>query len=96
MRCRSPELAVTVRRMKTKSHKLKWATALCSVALFSFISANVAQAGLMGDPNGGDVKEPQTDEPAPQPRVWWIDPISPDGGSGGELESGSYSGTVVD
>lgn len=83
--------------MKTKSHKLKWATALCSVAFFSFISAGAAQAGLIGDPNGdGPTKEAQTDEPAPMPRVWWIDPITPDGGAGGELDSGSFSGTVVD
>ena len=78
--------------MKTKLDKFKWATALCSVAFFFLISASVAPAGLIRDPNGDSVKEPQTDDPPTEPRVWWIDPISP-----AEVrDDGSFSGTITE
>jgi hypothetical protein len=81
--------------MKIKSHKSKWAMALCAVAFFSFTAAHAAQVRLPVE-NLDQGKTPQgiTDQNSPltKPPLPAAPPTPVDDGP---VPTGSFNGTVI-
>lgn len=89
-------MADTVRHMKIKSHKSKWALALCAVALFSFTVAQAAQTRLIPASILDQGKTPAgvTDPNTAVPRNERPPALTPR--DEGPVQSGSFTGTVME
>jgi len=83
--------------MKIKSHKSKWAMALCAVALFSFTAAHAAQARVLPAANLDQGKTPQatTDHTAPRLKPVELPPAPPSSMNDGPAQNGTFNGKVI-
>jgi hypothetical protein len=83
--------------MKFKSHKSKWAMALCAVAALSFTAVRDAHGGRVpGQVTPGPLVSPVIlDEPQPSPAPTTSPVISPLGGGDDSALSGTFTGTMI-